>query len=47
MRIETDVMFAQMSANAGKNKSGRKAVATMVKKYRQIDKCPMEGARGS
>ena len=43
MKVVSDFMLTQMSANASINKSGEKAVAAMVKEYRQIDKDPMEG----
>ena len=43
MQVATDVMFTQMSEKAGIKKSGEKPVTDMVKKYRQIDKGPMEG----
>ena len=42
IKLATDVMFVQMSANADINKFGEKAVAAMVKEYRHIDKGPME-----
>ena len=44
MKVVSDFMLTQMSANASINKSGEKAVAAMVKEYRQIDKGPMEGS---
>ena len=43
MKLETDVMFTQMSAKSGINKFVEKAVVAMVKECIYIDKGPMEG----
>ena len=43
MKVATNVMFTQMSANDVIKKFGEKAVEAMVKEYRKIDKGPMEG----
>ena len=43
MKVATDVMFTQISAKAGIKKFREKAVAAMVKEYRQIYKRPIEG----
>ena len=43
MKVATNVMFTQMSEKAGIKKFGEKAMAAMVKQYRQTDKGTMEG----
>ena len=42
MKVATDIMFMQMSAKSGIKKFVEKAVTTMVKEYRHMDKGPME-----
>ena len=41
MKVATDVMFTQMSANTDIKKFGEKAVASLVKQYKQINNKPM------
>ena len=38
MKVETDVMFTQMSEKSGIKKFGEKEVAATVKEYKQIEK---------
>ena len=41
MKMETNIVIMQMSAKEGTKKFGEKAVAAIVKYYRQIYKWPM------
>ena len=42
-KVAIDVMFTKMYAKAGIKNFGEKAVAAMIKEYRQIYKGPTEG----
>ena len=43
LKISSEVMFVQMSAKKGIKQFGERAVAAMIKEYRQIDNGPMPG----
>ena len=41
VKVATNVMFTHISAKASINKFGEKAVAAMIREFREKGKCPM------